>query len=110
MRRCLIILALAGCEHWTKQDTALEVAFAGATALDWRQTVSITGNCEESNPMIGRCGGMVPPNIYFPIAIAVHAAIAACLPRRWRTVFQAFTTGLEVGTVASNDQHGYEML
>lgn len=110
MRSLLTIVALAGCAPWTKQDTALELAFAGAAAIDLRQTVDITANCEESNPMIGKCGNEVPPFAYFPVAIAVHAAIAALLPRTWRTVFQSFTVGLEVSTIASNHFNGYEIL
>ena len=109
MRRCLILLALASCERWTKQDTALELAFVGATAADWRQTIDITQQCDETNPMIGPCGETVPPDLYFPVAIVVHAAIAACLPPTWRTVFQAFSTGLEVSTVVANHNEGFHM-
>jgi hypothetical protein len=110
MRHWLLILSLASCERWTKRDTALELAFVGVTAVDWRQTIDITKDCDESNPMIGPCGRVVPPNIYFPMAILVHAAVAACLPPTWRTVFQAFTTGLEVATIAQNHRDGYDML
>ena len=112
MRNGLLILALAttSCAPWTKQDTALELAFAGTAAIDWHQTESITGSCMELNPMIGRCGDGVPTSIYFPVAIAVHAAISACLPKTWRTVFQAFTVGVEAATIVANDQEGFEML
>ena len=110
MRRFLVVLALAGCAPWTKQDTALEAAFVGTVALDWHQTISITANCQESNPMIGRCGDVMPPNVYFPIAIAVHATIAALLPRTWRTAFQGFSAGLEVSTIYNNQEDGYQAL
>jgi hypothetical protein len=60
--------------------------------------------------MIGPCGNVVAPNIYFPIAILVHAAVAACLPHTWRTAFQAFTVGLESATVFSNEREGYRTL
>jgi hypothetical protein len=95
-------LALASCTEWTKQDTALELSFVAATAIDWYQTTSITKGCEEANPMIGPCGNVVPPNVYFPIAIMVHAAVAAALPRPWREIFQSFTTGLEASTIYGN--------
>ncbi len=110
MRQWLVILALAGCERWTKQDTALELAFAGTAGIDWKQTVTITGECSEMNPMIGRCGNVVPANIYFPMAIVAHAVIAAALPRTWRTVFQSFTVGVEASTVVANQLAGYEAL
>jgi hypothetical protein len=102
MRGLLPWLALTSCTSWTKRDTALEVAFVAATAIDWHQTMSITAGCRELNPMIGRCGDVVPPNIYFPIGIVVHAALAVALPRPWREVFQSFTTGLEASTIFSN--------
>jgi hypothetical protein len=106
----MLILALTSCDGWRKRDTALELAFFGTTAIDWRQTTTITTDCAESNPMIGRCGDTVPPNIYFPLALVAHAVVAACLPPTWRTVFQSFTIGLEAGTIFSNDRDGYEML
>jgi hypothetical protein len=86
------------------------VAFVGTAAIDWRQTTTITHECVELNPMIGRCGDVVPANLYFPVAIVVHAAVAACLPPKWRTVFQAFTVGLEASTIVANDREGYGML
>ncbi len=110
MRCWLLIIVLMGCQGWRKQDTALELAFAGTAVIDWHQTIDITSDCAESNPMIGHCGDTVPPNIYFPLAIVAHAAIAACLPHTWRTVFQAFSTGVEAGTIFSNERDGYEML
>jgi hypothetical protein len=110
MRCWLLIIVLMGCQGWRKQDTALELAFAGTTVIDWHQTMDITSDCAESNPMIGHCGDTVPPNLYFPVAIIAHAAIAACLPHAWRTVFQAFSVGVEAGTIYSNERDGYEML
>jgi len=110
MRQWLLILGLAGCERWTKHDTALELSFVGTAALDWRQTVTITGDCSEANPMIGPCGNVVPANAYFPIAIVVHAVVAAALPRTWRTAFQAFTVGLEAGAIVHNTNAGYDAL
>lgn len=110
MRCWLLVLALVGCEGWRKQDTVLEAAFLGASAIDWHQTINITNACAESNPMIGTCGDVVPPNAYFPLAMLVHVAIAACLPHTWRTIFQAFSAGVEVGTVVGNEHFGYEML
>ena len=84
------------------RDTALELAFVAATVIDWNQTTSITADCQELNPVIGRCGNGVPPHVYFPIVLFVHVAIAATLPRPWREIFQAFTTGIEATTIYRN--------
>jgi hypothetical protein len=110
MRVWLIIFALAGCRRWTARDTALEVAFVGSALVDWRQTLTITRDCNELNPMMGRCGDELTPNVYFPLALVAHAAIAAALPPVWRTAFQSLTTGLEVVTIVHNHDEGYETL
>jgi hypothetical protein len=110
MRSWLLVLALFGCQGWRKQDTALEVAFVGTALVDWHQTISITHDCVETNPMIGNCGDTVTPNLYFPVVLVAHAAIAACLPHTWRTVFLAFTTGIEASTIWGNERAGYEVL
>jgi hypothetical protein len=106
MRGLVVWLTLASCTSWEKHDTALELAFMTVTAIDWHQTMSITAGCQEANPMIGRCGEVVPPMLYFPIALLAHAAAAATLPRPWREIFQGFTIGLEASTIYTN--HLYE--
>lgn len=104
MRVLVLWLALTSCTPWQKRDTALEVAFVAVAAIDWKQTIWITEHCYETNPMIGRCGELISPSIYFPIAIVLHAAVAALLPRPWREVFQAFTIGMEASTVYMNHE------
>ncbi len=105
MRVLVLWLALVSCTpSWKARDTALELSFVASAAIDWHQTMWITDTCRETNPMIGRCGNVIAPSIYFPIAIAVHAAIAYILPRPWREVFQAFTVGMEASTIYSNYQ------
>jgi hypothetical protein len=95
-------LVLVSCTRWTKRDSALELAFVTTTAIDWHQTMSITAGCLETNPMIGTCGDVVPPSVYFPIVIVLHAAVAAVLPRPWREIFQSFTIGVEANTIYTN--------
>ena len=68
----LLCFILGGCSHWTKTNTALEAAFIATTGLDWHQTMSITAECAELNPVIGSCDGGMPPNAYFPVAFVLH--------------------------------------
>ena len=105
--RWLLVVAIAGsagCASWSRRDTALEAGFFVATTVDWQQTQDITLACDEVNPVIGTCGQRVPVSLYFPVLLVAHAAIAALLPPRWRTAFQAFTAGMEVSTTYWNSQ------
>jgi hypothetical protein len=106
MRGLVLCLMLASCARWTKTDTVLEAAFIATTAIDWHQTMSITHDCQEINPVIGRCGDGAPPNLYFPVVFVLHAAVAALLPHPWREIFQGFTIGLEASTIYSNYESG----
>ncbi|MDB4954269.1 MAG: hypothetical protein JWO36_1838 [Myxococcales bacterium] len=99
----VILIALWGCSNWTHKDTVLETAFIAVTAIDWEQTETITHNCGELNPAIGRCGDVIPVNLYFPVVIAAHIAIAAVLPPGWcRAAFQGITFGVEATTTYWN--------
>jgi hypothetical protein len=102
MRGLALCLLVMSCTPWKKHDTALELAFVATAAVDWHQTMSITAGCQETNPMIGTCGNVVPPSVYFPIVIVLHAAVAAVLPRPWREIFQSFTIGVEANTIYTN--------
>ena len=108
MRGLLLCLVLTSCSHWTKKDAALETLFIGTAAVDWRQTQAITAASREANPMLGPCGNEMRPNLYFPLAIVLHAAAAAVLPPPWREIFQSFTIGLEATTIFNNYQEGFE--
>ena len=104
MERFIAVLALAGCAHWSRKDTALEASFAMVTTFDWAQSAEVTARCDETNPVVGWCGQRVPIGVYFPIALAAHAAISALLPPSARTIFQAATTGMETTTVYWNSR------
>jgi hypothetical protein len=97
-----IVILLAGCQQWTRRDTALEVAFFTASTLDWQQTMDITASCNEVNPVLGSCGQRIPVGMYFPLVLAAHAALAAVLPPSWRGTFQGFTVGVETATTYWN--------
>ena len=107
MRAFVVFVALAACTpSWTAKDTVLEAAWIATIAIDRHQTMTITGNCNESNPVMGPCGAGLPPAIYFPITLALHAIVSRALPQPWRLLFQAFTLGLEVSTIWGNAQSG----
>jgi hypothetical protein len=95
-------------EPWTSTDLALEAAFGAALLADWLQTRQIPrtpdapGGLEETNPILGRRPSAGRVNGYFAAAGAAHLAIAALLPRPWRSVWQTTTLGLECLTVRSN--------
>lgn len=105
----IALITLAGCGGWTKRDTLAEAGFAAFTTADWVQTNSIVSVCDEDNSIIGECGENIAPNLYFPVAIALHAAIAAALPPRWRLAWQAIGAGAELNQVWHNTADGYDL-
>lgn len=101
MRAALV--ALAACAPVHAGDVIAEASFATVATLDWGQTNGLVRVCGEGSPIIGRCGERFAPNLFFPLVIAAHAAIAFVLPGGWvRTTFQAFTVGVEAKTVWRN--------
>lgn len=108
MKILILALLLTGCFGWSKQDTMRELAFAGVTAADWYQTEQITHDCNEVNPMIGKCGnGPVGVDIEMPTAIISHVLISGLLPTKYRHMWQYVTIGTETLQVASNYRIGY---
>lgn len=103
----LALATLAGCGGWTKKDTLAELGFATMTSVDWVQTNTIVMVCDEENSIIGACGEKMSPDVYFPTAIVLHAAIAAALPPRWRLAWQAIATGAELNQVWNNAANGF---
>lgn len=105
----LAVLLAGGCGGWTKQDTLRELSFTTVTTADWYQTESITRDCVEMNPVIGKCGnGPVGVNTEMPAAIALHAVVSAVLPPTARKWWQYLTTAGEVITVGNNYRIGYD--
>lgn len=63
----LVVLAcVASCGGVAYRDVALQGAFTTALVADALQTQVITARCTEANPVIGRCGELVPLDVYFP--------------------------------------------
>jgi hypothetical protein len=106
----LLLSATAARPHdpWTPYELTLEAAFATALVADWLQTRQIPrtpdapGGLEESNPLLGRRPSAARVNAYFALAGAGHLAVAALLPRPWRTAWQVAGLGVECFAVRSN--------
>jgi hypothetical protein len=110
MSKIIVAMALAvtACGGWTKRDTLGELSYVTVATMDWQQTRTITQDCDETNPIIGRCGQNVPMDVYFPVTTVAHVLVSAVLPKGWwRTSWQSLTVGVEVSTVWSNYHLGY---
>lgn len=101
MKSIFLILTLGAC-GWSKGDIARQAAFSTITAVDAYQTVEITRNCNEINPIIGKCGGRVPLAPYFVTAILGHAILMHVLPDEYRSDAQWLSIGVEGSTVFRN--------
>ncbi len=86
--------------RWSTLDLALESGCVLTLGLDWLQTRS--PNDEELNPLLGRHPSRTKVDVYFAGSALAHVAIAAVLPRPWRTVWQAAVMGMEIGVVNRN--------
>lgn len=111
MIRAVAIVAVlsGGCvsRPWTKTDTALEAACVGLAVLDLNQTTQITRDCMEGNPILGPCGDRVPPAVWFPTMIVLHAITSYLLPSDWRHAFQGVTVGFQTHVSITNWRAGY---
>ena len=100
----IAVLVIGGCcpARYSKTDLALEGTFAAELAVDAAQTGAIVGECQEYNPVIGRCGQRMPYPLYTLSALVLHLAISAILPPRARTIWQGVTVGVEAHTLYYN--------
>ncbi len=90
----LLAAGCAGPRGWSRGDVA----------LDWHQTsLGMSTDGLEQNAVIRMTG----PNLYFAEVAIVHLLIAAVLPGRWRTAFQATTIGVEAHVARTNCSEGY---
>ena len=108
--RVLLLLSALGCGAVQKPDAldAIgEAAFGVSMYLDYSQTVQITRDGWEHNPIIGQRGQNFPPAPYVVTTFVLHAVIAYALPRPWRTVWQGGWTVVEGMTVWDNYTSGY---
>ena len=116
MRLAVIaVVALSGCAGaqgrcWSTTDKVLETTLGAVMLIDAAQTIGVAADCKESNPLIGHCGGNVPPAAYFAGLLAIHAAITHAIPHGTaRTVWQAFGVGYQVDVIGTNWSAGYRL-
>jgi hypothetical protein len=98
----LVVLASCGPKNWRTQDMLLEGAVVASTIADWNQTVGITRDCREANPIIGECGERVNPHLYFASFLVIQGIVTRLLPPHYRPVIQGGITGTELATVWDN--------
>lgn len=101
----------AGCatagKGWTTLDTAAQVTFATALAVDWSQSQGITQECMEENPLIGPCGDRVPLGVYMPVTFAAALTASVMLPPKYRRALEGLLVGAELHSVWLNNASGY---
>lgn len=112
MRRALVVMALllstravAYEQHWTKEDVAWELVFAGTVAADAYVTRRglRAGGYTESNPLLGERPSDARLLGMSVVAVLAHAGVTQLLPQgRWRRTWQSVWVGVELGMVASN--------
>jgi hypothetical protein len=109
---CLLFLGLllSACSSpWTRGDTYRQSAVIGLMAVDHHQTREIAAHpekWEEYNPILGRHPSEGKVDAYFLSLAAGHTAIAAVLPRKWRSFWQYLYIGAEGICVVHNFGEG----
>jgi hypothetical protein len=97
--------------QWSRMDVGAQAAFIAITAFDWSQTIDFTQDPRspilETNPILGPEPSRSRVNVYMPLAMLGHTAVAAALPHgRLRTLWQMTWIALESKTVISNYRLG----
>lgn len=108
----LIILLLPFLVAWTQEDTKYQTAFIMTALVDWGQTLYIARNpdeYEENNRILGSHPSRDKVNMYFPIAIGLHTAVAVALPKDYRRVWQLIWIGIETGMIVHNASIGIKV-
>jgi hypothetical protein len=115
----VFMLLVVGCEQveardeWTSGDTALQLTYTVAHVMDWNQTLHIARNpnrYEERNQLVSAFIGEHPTkqrvNAFCASTLLIHTGISYLLPKPYRTAWQSFWIGVEVGTVQHNREIG----
>ena len=97
--------------QWSGLDVGMQATFIAITAFDWSQTIDFTQDPSspilETNRILGPEPSRAGANVYMPLAMLGHTAVAAALPHgRLRTLWQATWIALETKTVVSNHRLG----
>ena len=120
-------------QDWTTTNTALEVVWVAATAMDWASTINIerynrehhlphkefiyessgaylgthtADTLTETNHIMGRHPTRATINQYFATVLLTHAAISIALPRRARLPFKTLTIFISVEAASNNKKLG----
>lgn len=106
MRSLIVLVFLVGCgSRWTVVDTTMAVVAAGATVADWGQSAAIAHGCLEENIVIGRCGQMAGPHLYFATLLGAGALLIPQLPTWARRVVLVVAGSVEMHAVNHNIDH-----
>ncbi len=103
----MLLTSSARADEWNAVDLAGQGAVYSVLAADMVQTLDLTRDCLEFNPVMGSCGQRVPVIPYFVGVAAAHTALAHVLPRKWRRVSQGVIVAVQSVTVARNWHFGY---
>lgn len=88
---------------WTAADTAWELSYVAAVAMDCSQSRQIEdGNRYERNPLLPRHPSARTITQLCVLNVVAHATLSWALPRPWRRRFQVASVVLEVAVVADN--------
>jgi hypothetical protein len=80
----------------------MEGAVVGVTIADWNQTVGITRDCGEANPILGPCGERVNLHLYFASFLVLQGIVNRLIGPEYRPVVQGGILGAEAATVWDN--------
>ena len=97
--------------RWSRMDVGMQTTFIAMTAIDWSQTIDFTQDPNspilETNVIMGPEPSRARVNVYMPLAMLGHTAVAAALPHgKFRTLWQATWIAVETKMVVSNYRLG----
>jgi hypothetical protein len=94
--------------EWTREDTALQLAYTVLHVADWGQTLDIENHPGhfDHNPILGKHPSRGTVNTYFATTLALHWVAARAMPPKWRKRFQAGTMALQFVVIKDNYEAG----
>jgi hypothetical protein len=85
----------------------MQSALFAESIIDAEQTVGITKNCTEANPLVGRCGQRMPEVAAGAVMLGAELLVTWALPRRWRMAWEGLCVGAEGLNIIRNDYEGF---
>lgn len=93
--------------RWTWVDYSLQATASALVLADWSQTSwGQRHGGMELNPILGRHPNGTATAGYFGGLLALHAGVAALLPKPYRTIWQSIWIGLEGHATLKNARLG----